>query len=127
MEFNFKKTNIEVIPHSEQRYDTWGDYWIDENGVLQIRVSEFENPDFALYTAIHELLEVWRVIKKGIPLEAIDRFDLAHIDHPDPGCLPEAPYHEEHLQSMDVEQLIAAQDGYDFKKYYNTSPKGASE
>ena len=118
----FTDIHIKVIPHGCHRYETFGDYWIDERGVLQIRVSRFADPRIARNTAVHEMLEACRCAARGLSFEEIDKFDLAHLDHEDPGCLPDAPYHAEHMQSMEVERLLVSQDGADWSEYYNAAP-----
>ncbi len=122
--FPFNKINIQIIPHGCQRYETYGDYWIDEKGILQIRVSQFDNPDHALRIAIHEVLEAWRCAKRGLDFGEIDKFDLEHIESEDPGQLKCAPYHTEHMQSMDIERLLCHQDGVKWEDYYNSEPIG---
>ncbi len=37
--------HIKTVPHKEQRYNTVGDYWIEDR-VIQIRVSEMGNEDY---------------------------------------------------------------------------------
>ena len=121
----FKTINIQIIPHGCMRFQSqYGDYWVDENGSLQIRVSEYADPRDARDIAIHELLEAWRCAEAGIPFEEIDKFDVEHSDHPDPGLLPSAPYHKQHIQSMEIEYLIARQDGRDFAEVYEAKPIG---
>lgn len=121
----FKQINIQIIPAAEQREGwNYGDYWIDEAGVLQIRVSEFDNPDYAIYIAIHELMEAWRYARKhGPDYSAIDRFDRANSTSLEPGRIPDAPYHDEHMKSEAIERLLCRQDGYVWKDYYHTEPK----
>lgn len=124
----FTTINIQIIPHGLMRDQSqFGDYWVDERGALQIRVSEYADPRNARDIAIHELLEAWRCAERGVPFAAIDQFDLDHTDHPDPGLLPQAPYHPEHILSMAVEYLIAQQDGRDFSEVYAATPIGASQ
>lgn len=121
----FTRINIQIIPHGDMRDQSqYGDYFIDPNGSLQIRVSEFADPRDARNIAIHELLEAWRCAERGVPFADIDQFDLDHADHPDPGLLPDAPYHAEHLLSMAVEYLIAQQDGRSFAEVYSHTPIG---
>lgn len=118
----FDRINIEFIPQEAQRPGwKYGDYWVDGD-TLEIRISEYQNPDFAVFLAVHELLEAYRCVKKGVTMAAIDAFDLAHQDDEDPGQLPDAPYHLEHMQSMEVERLLCQQDGYDFEDYYGAEP-----
>lgn len=120
--FPFKRINIQIIPHGCQRYNTYGDYWIDEREALQIRVSEFKNPDDALYIAIHEIMEAWRCAKRGLDFKEIDDFDLANQQSDDPGLLKCAPYHAEHMQSEVVERLLCHQDGRKWEDHYNAEP-----
>lgn len=102
-----------------------GDYWVDESGVLQIRVAEYPNDIQEIGTIIHELLEVWKLYKRGITIEEVEAFDVAHEYHEDPGCLPDAPYFVEHMESMDVEKLLCRQMLFNWNEYYNTPPIGA--
>jgi len=60
MEICFK-----VIPNEEQRYETTGDWWVDENGILQIRCSDYivdEKRQFLIF--IHEVVEGYLCEKK---------------------------------------------------------------
>jgi len=122
----FTNIHIRIIPHGCQRDPSqYGDYFIDPDGSLQIRVSQYADPRDARDIAIHELLEAWRCAERGVSFAAIDQFDLDHTDHPDPGMLPDAPYHAEHIASMAVEYLIAQQDGRSFAEVYSHTPIGA--
>lgn len=125
MSWPFKKIEIRIVPTAEMRpqyRDGYGDYWVDEEGTLQIRSREYENPDHAFGCIIHELIEAWRCYKKGIALESIEKWDEEHADHDDPGRLPGAPYQVEHLQSMAIERLMCRQDGYKWKEYDKAEP-----
>ena len=124
MKFPFREINIKIIPHGCQRYETYGDYFINERNGLEVRISEFDNPSHSLMVAIHEVIEAWRCAAKGIEFAEIDKFDLDHLDHEDPGCLKCAPYHTEHMQSLDIERLMCHQDGIEWEDYYNATPKG---
>lgn len=120
---DIKKVNIEFIPHKNQRYETSGDYWIDDDDTIQFRISIFENPFYALYILIHEIAEFWRVMRKGISVKDIDKFDMDHPELDDPGMSMEAPYHDEHMRSITIERIMYMQDGgTDFEEYYNSEP-----
>jgi hypothetical protein len=121
----FTHINIQIIPHDQQRDPSqYGDYWVDPDGSLQIRVSAYSDPRDARDIAIHELLEAWRCRERHVDFRTIDRFDLDHTDHPDPGLLPTAPYHAEHIASMQIEYLITQQDGRSFAEVYSHTPIG---
>lgn len=127
---------IETIPHAQHRYPTLGDYWVDADGTLQIRVSSFngvvdparghlsapEADDYALLIALHELVEVSLCARRGISEESITAFDMAHLadDDPwadDPGHCPDAPYHREHVFAECMERLFAAELGVNWQAY----------
>ena len=103
---------IEVIPHHRQLYDTPGDYFEHSPGVVHFRVSELPNPDFELAVLVHEILEHYEIKKKGITIEEIEKFDKEHIDHPDPGSIPGAPYHESHMWAESIERKIIDRYGH---------------
>ena len=60
------KINIETIPHSDQRYPTVGDYWDDENGVIQVRVSDMKDWRYEALVVMHELIEMFLTKHRGI-------------------------------------------------------------
>src|SRR5664280_805781 len=101
--------SIKTIPHNQQRYETVGDYWWDENGNLQIRVSDMGNQDFEYLVAEHELKEAYLCKKRGIKEPDIMAFDIAHPDSDEPGAEPDAPYYKEHMFASAIEMLIAEQ------------------
>jgi len=113
------KINIQPIPQSQQRYDTWGDWFYDEAGALQIRVSEqfgtaldpaeCENHQFLI--ALHELIEVWLCKQRGVTQEQVDSFDFNFKGEGEPGDDPKAPYRREHRFAMLIEHLVAHELG----------------
>lgn len=108
---------IESIPHASHRYPTVGDWWRDEHGVLQIRVSETEDPRDALLVALHELIEVTLCEHRGISEQAVTDFDMANLESDDPGSLPDAPYHREHVLAECVERLMARELDRNWQEY----------
>ena len=107
------KITIETINHADQRYDTVGD-WQYEPGFtggedLRIKVSDMksEGSEYEFLVGIHELIEAFLCKEFGIKEEDVDKFDLMHQDHPDPGSLPEAPYYRQHLIATIIEQILA--------------------
>lgn len=121
----FISINMQIIPKSQMRpeyADSWGDYWVDEDGTLQIRAVLMPDVMFSHYILTHEHLEAIRCYRDGISLGSIEKWDSDHSDHPDPGCLPDAPYHSQHQDSMLVEKVCCHQDGYAWEEYYNSEP-----
>ena len=67
--------NFKVIPAREQRYPTCGDYWCDEDGVWQFRVTRMGNLFYEILVLIHELTE-WAMCEViGIREPEIKKFD----------------------------------------------------
>lgn len=109
------KIIIETIPHKQQRYETCGDWWVDSDGTIQIRISEMP-PDSAGAVAIHELVELF-CCSKGFTITQnqleclvaeVDAFDKTYQGDDEPGDNPFAPYHVEHSIATAVERLICA-------------------
>lgn len=117
--------HIKTVPHKEQRYNTVGDYWI-EDGVIQIRVSEMGNEDYEFLTLDHEIHEIYLCLKRGIKFEDIDKFDMdfekdrelgLYSFNDEPGDYKEAPYHREHQFASMIEEIVSSELSIDFKDY----------
>lgn len=116
------KIVIDTIPHHEHRYPTVGDYWVDADGVLQIRVSETEDPRHSALVAVHELVEAVLVRDIGIAMAVIDDFDMRHAvqaapKYEEPGDDPKAPYHRQHTFATAVERLMAREMDVSWQDY----------
>lgn len=118
--------NIETIPHKDQAYETVGNYWMDEDGVMQIRISEMNNQFYEIMVAVHEIVEWALCIQEGITEKEITEFDLAFESNRQKGNLDEpgfeinAPYYKQHCFATSVELGMCAMVGEDFKKYDKT-------
>ncbi len=114
--------HIKTIPHAQQRYETTGDYW-DEFGVVNVRVSDMGNDDYAMLVAIHELVELWLTRRRGIKEADITAFDVAFEanrpagDESEPGDAPDAPYQNEHNFATAVERMVCAALGVKWADY----------
>jgi hypothetical protein len=111
------KINIETIPHEKQRYRTLGDYFRDQDGALQIKVSDVQSAQFETLIAIHELIEQTLCDSAGISNKAIDDFDMENPELEDPGNDPRAPYHRQHTIATAVEMLLCAEMGISWSDY----------
>jgi hypothetical protein len=118
------KINIETIPHSQQRYPTVGDYWVDPDGTLQIRISDLGNAIYEQAVALHELTEMFLVLNRGISIGDIDAFDIEFErkrigpeDIDEPGDDPKAPYQNEHCYATAVERMFIAANGVKWADY----------
>jgi hypothetical protein len=108
---------IQTIPAIEQRYETLGDYWMDGDGTMQIRVSDMGNEYYEFLCAIHEAIEFMLCRRCGISEPDIMAFDIAHPELHEPGEHPDAPYRKEHNFAQHIEYLIARQMNMDWQDY----------
>ena len=117
---------IRTIPHAEQRYPTAGDWWFDDAGDLQIRVSAMGNWRYETLVARHELDEALLCKAHGIPQESVDAFDagwaiaewaLGEPNVDEPGLNPAAPYHVEHMTAYAAELAFMVNLGVAFNEY----------
>lgn len=115
---------IQTIPHEQQRYSSCGDWQIDANGDLTIRVSKLSDWRREALVAVHELVEVLTCKQDGVTEQAVDEFDMAYEKNraPDdldsePGDQSDAPYREQHCLATGIERILAARWGVDWKKY----------
>ena len=108
---------IKFIAQRRQRYDTAGDYWIDNRGTIQVRISKEKDWRYEVLVLIHELTEMFLCKERGISFKAIDRFDMRFRGDGEPGDDPKAPYYREHQWASGIERLLAAELGVDWKDY----------
>ena len=120
------KIIIETIDHKLHRYPTIGDYWVDENGDWQIRVSKMGDTLYEVMVAIHELTEFALLNKKGITEPDIMKFDLEFEEkikkgevgeNDEPGFAKDSPYLKEHTIATSIEMSIAAISGINWDEY----------
>jgi len=115
------KLDIKTIPHSEQRYPTVGDYW-EEGKVTHVRISAMDDERYEWLVLIHELVEYFLVKLAGIPLSAVDEFDMAwEKKEPrpegEPGDSTESPYFMAHQTATMVERICAFAFGVLWRDY----------
>lgn len=114
---------IRTIPHGHQRYPTVGDYWTDDNGVLQFRISEMGDWRYEFLVALHEEVEKAITRHFNIPESAIDQFDIEYEKHrkdgdfSEPGDDCRSPYHEAHVAATYIEKQVAAFLGVEWDTY----------
>lgn len=108
------KIVIKTIPHQDQRYDTVGDWTIEEDG-FTIRISDLGNIYEEVCVAVHELCEMMLCFKREISQYDVDKFDIEFEsnrkpgDFSEPGDDPTAPYYKEHCFATTIEQMLAAE------------------
>lgn len=111
------KIMIETIPHDQQRYQTVGD-WYYEDEVLHIKVSDLGSEKYAELVALHELVEVVLCKHAGVSQQDVDKFDMEyekerlegkHSPADEPGDDLAAPYRKQHCFATAVERMLAAE------------------
>lgn len=122
--------NLEAksIPHSQQRYETTGDYY-NEGDKEIIRVSDLGDSNMEWLIFIHEAIEKRLTEHNGIEEPEIKAFDEAFEASREPGNLDEpgddskAPYYREHQWATSVERLLAwllKVDWHEYEKKCNS-------
>ena len=118
-----QEIRIRIIPQDEQRYPTVGDYFVDSDGVQQVRVSSMGDWRYEFLVTIHELVELAYCRHSGISEQEITRFDLEYEkarpegDVSEPGDSPLAPYHKQHKFATFIERAMAFVLDVDWVKY----------
>jgi hypothetical protein len=116
------RITIETIPHSEQRYNTCGD-WIWKDDDLIIRVSEMGDWRYNAAVAVHELVEVLLCKQDGVTEAAVDAFDMAYEakrpegDLSETGDDPACPCARQHCFATAVERMLIAALGVPWAEY----------
>ena len=110
------KIILEVLPSEKMRYNTQGDWFLDEKGNLIIQSIECENCFYEFLVLVHELVECLDCMKRGVSQKQVDDFDFV-CKADDPGSESDAPYNRSHRLATGIENILAAAWGIDWKKY----------
>ena len=113
---------IESIPHNEQRYDTCGDWFYQENvdhePLLKIKVSSLASRREMFLVAIHELVEAFLCECAGVTEAEVDAFDLSRpTEGEEPGDNFQAPYYLQHQIATGIERILAAEAEVSWQEY----------
>ena len=123
--------SIESLDHSDQRYDTCGDWYYgatsQNEGELYIKVSQLPSRREMFLVAIHELIEAFLCECAGVTEKQVDAFDLMFNDHKEgdwgedmpiePGDDTRAPYYHQHQIATGIERILAAEAQVDWLEY----------
>jgi hypothetical protein len=112
---------IRTIPHSEQRYETVGDWQYDKTNERHvITVSELGSWKKEALIAVHELVEMILCHHNVVIEQEVDDFDIQHPELNDPGDDARAPYQREHCYATAVERMLCAALGIQWEEYEKT-------
>ena len=107
-----------TIPHDTQLYDTAGNYGENGRGHWWLEISQMKDWRYEFLVMMHELTEMALTKQANVEWKQIDLFDTTiGKDSDDPGTMPEAPYHVQHMQAMVIEKKLAKMLGVNWKKY----------
>lgn len=111
------KIIINTIGHRDQRYKTIGDWVIEDNGDIEIFVSDLGDWRYNYLLALHELVESALCKDRKIPQKLVDQYDIARPDDDEPGDNSDAPYHKEHMIASAIERTMCQFMGINWNKY----------
>ena len=105
--------HIKTIPEREQRPEVNGADWFwDEKGDLQVRVSPMSDWRYEILLALHEASEAILCKYDGVSQKSVDEFDAefdkTHAFDVNAGDDPAAPYKKQHTVSTGIERILAA-------------------
>jgi hypothetical protein len=113
------------LPHREQRYDTVGDYQVEQSEFSNEEIWRFKisrTGDWRASAAIflHEYIEAMLTKARGISVERIDEWDARKTTltkTQEPGDQPGCPYRLEHRFAENLERLFVAELGLTWQEY----------
>lgn len=114
--------SIKVIPQSEMRPEVDGADWFwDEHGDLQVRVSPMSDWRRETLLAIHETCEAILCKHNGVTQQSVDVFDQeydkTHTFDANAGDDPTAPYVREHCFATAIERIMCAELDVNWESY----------
>jgi hypothetical protein len=110
---------LTILPHQSQRYATEGDWWW-AGGTLEVRISREagdDDPRYGLLLFVHEIVEALLCRSTGVSAAEVDAFDMIHQRDGEPGEIPCAPYHRQHMAAQAAERALAGALGVNWDRY----------
>ena len=113
---------VELVNHGEQRYSTCGDWQIDTDGCICIKVSDTGHRLDAMLVGVHEAVEAVLCLAHGVLEAEVDAFDIEFnrthdLSEEEPGEYPGAPYRREHATADVVERIVALEADENWGEY----------
>jgi hypothetical protein len=107
---------VSKVLHRRQRYPTVGD-WQFFGHDLNVTVSDTGHSGSEWLVAVHEIIEAILCKYNGVAEESVDKWDISHLDSPDPGSIPGCPYYREHMFATMIERALAAEMQVDWNEH----------
>ncbi len=112
------KITIETVPHRMQRIPGQvGDWTLDGEGNIAVRVSDMGDWRYNAAVAVHELVEALLCRRDGVSQAEVDRFDLGYRGDGEAGDAQDAPYARQHCFATAVERMLIAALGVPWGEY----------
>jgi hypothetical protein len=123
------KINIEVIAHKDQRCGMTGNWWTDEDGIIQMRISRMGDIRYEMMHVVHEVKELAVSITDPVAMDdkITDAYDDSFLearakspDRPgygEPGFGKGCPYGKGHHAGTADEMLLCAIYGINWNDY----------
>lgn len=100
---------------------TGADWYFDEKGNLQVRISKMSDERYEMALALHEIAEALLCHLNGVTVEDVDRFDTKYDDTHDAennaGDDPSAPYAIEHNFATAIERIFVGAAKFNWEIY----------
>jgi len=115
--------HVKIIPNDQHRPGITGaDWWFDESGNLEVRISKMSDSKYESVLAVHEVVEAVLCRYAGVTHEAVDAFDIPYhqkneVYDLDAGDEPEAPYRRQHGFATAAERIVASEIGIPWLAY----------
>lgn len=106
--------NIQVIPNEQHRPGISGaDWYFDQTGDLQVRVSKMSDWRREVCLAFHEAIEAVLCKHNGVTVRQVDEYDRPFEEAKDNvtnvGDRTDCPYRREHCFATAAERIVAAE------------------
>jgi hypothetical protein len=108
--------HIKTVPHSHIRAEGAGDWHVNNNGSVEVLVSDLDGSwESELAVAIHELVECYMCRDMDINDDDVTRFDMQfeqerangkHSLEAESGDDMRSPYRKQHLAAIHVERAV---------------------
>jgi hypothetical protein len=112
--------NAQIVSKAEisaRKGFTGADWWISEDGTLQVRVERLATYGRTMSLMVHEITEAIICKFQGVTVEQVDKFDTEFERlHPEnkgieAGDADGAPYGKAHMLATACERIVAAEMG----------------
>lgn len=113
---------VKVIDNSQHRSNITGaDWWYDDDGNLQVRISKMSDPRHESALALHEVFEALLCHFQDVKYQEVDAFDIPYEATHDKKCNagdePDCPYRTQHGFATAAERIFTTALGINWLSY----------